>query len=362
MSSIHIIDSEALRRFSTQVFEQTGVPANQAQDAADVLVWANLHGVDTHGVRNLKKIYVERLEQGKILSNPEYIVEHETAVSARVDGGTGLGMAAGCWAMRLAIDKARQSGICFVTMHHSFHIGAAGYYPMMAIPHDMIGIAMTGNFFPDGAERGFLPTFGIRPMMSTNPLSISFPTNQEPPFLLDMSTSVVPYNRVEMMMENGQTIPLGWGLDDQGRPTTDPAALKLLLPLGGSREQGGHKGFGLALMVEILCAILSGGWSNGADDSESSANNKYTQSHPAHFFAAFRVDNFRNVDVFKQDMDAMIRAIHDSPAAPGQDQIYVPGEIEHKTREIRLRDGIPLPPNVWEDLFVLSKRYDVPLI
>lgn len=361
-NNTHTIKAKALKSFSTQVFEQIGVPSNQAHDAADVLIWANLHGVDTHGVRNLKKAYVEPLEQGKINAQPDYVVEHETAVSARVDGDSGLGMSAGCWAMRLAIDKAKRSGICLVTMHHSFHIAAAGYYPLMAIPHDMIGIAMTGNFFPERAERGLLPTFGLLPMMSTNPLSISFPTNQEPPFLLDMSTSVVPYNRVEMMKEAGQSIPLGWGLDRHGNPTTDPAALRLLLPLGGSREQGGHKGFGLALMVEILCAVLSGGWSDKADDSTSTSNHKHKQSHAAHFFAAIRIDSFRDIDAFKSDLDAMIRTIHAAPVAPDKEQIYVPGEIEHKIREIRLREGIPLPANIWEDLHTLSKRYDVPLL
>jgi L-2-hydroxycarboxylate dehydrogenase (NAD+) len=335
------IQADPLRNFATTVLERVGIPSDQAADAADVLVWANLHGVDTHGVRNLKKLYVDFIAEGRIKAASEIRVEFETPISARLDGDDGLGLAAGCWAMRYAIDKARQSGMCLVAMRHSQHFGAAGYYPMLAIPHDMIGLSMTGFF-------------------STNPLSFSFPTEQEPPFLLDMATSVVPFNRIEMRQELGQSIPLGWGLDAQGQPTTDPAAVRALLPLGGSREQSSHKGYALALLVEVLCAVLSGGWSQ-VSDTETGLGGQYKQQNDAHFFGAIRVDYFRPTAEFKRDMDAMIRAIHAAPPAPGHDRIYVPGEIEHETKQKRLREGIPLPPNVVASLQALSSKYDVPL-
>jgi L-2-hydroxycarboxylate dehydrogenase (NAD+) len=354
------IQAELLRNFATTVLERVGIPSDQAADAADVLVWANLHGVDTHGVRNLKKLYVDFIAGGRIKAASEIRVEFETPISARLDGDGGLGLAAGCWAMRYAIDKARQSGLCLVAMRQSQHFGAAGYYPMLAIPHDMIGLSMTGFFFAEGVEAGVLPTFGQKPMLSTNPLSFSFPTEQEPPFLLDMATSVVPFNRIEMRQELGQTIPLGWGLDAQGQPTTDPSAVRALLPLGGTREQSSHKGYALALLVEVLCAVLSGGWSQ-VSDTETGPGGQYKQQNDAHFFGAIRVDYFRPADEFKRDMDAMIRAIHAAPPAPGHDRIYVPGEIEHKTKQKRLREGIPLPPNVVASLQALSREYEVPL-
>jgi LDH2 family malate/lactate/ureidoglycolate dehydrogenase len=174
-----------------------------------------------------------------------------------------------------------------------------------------------------------------------------------------MATSVVPYNRIEMMKELGQNIPLGWGLDAQGQPTTDPAAVRALLPLGGSREQSSHKGYGLALLVEVLCAVLSGAWSQTG--AEPDPANPYQQQHDAHFFGAIRVDQFRPVHEFKKDMDALIQTIHAAPRAPGQERIYVPGEIEHETAQKRLRDGIPLPPNVVTSLQALSGQYDLPL-
>jgi LDH2 family malate/lactate/ureidoglycolate dehydrogenase len=246
-------------------------------------------------------------------------------------------------------------------MHNSHHIGAAGYYPMMAVAHDMIGLSMTGYLFAEGSEIGVLPTFGSQPLLSTNPLSFSFPTAEEPPFLLDMATSIAPYNRIEMMMQAGESIPFGWGLDGQGRPTTDPAALRHLFPLGGSQEQGGHKGFGLALLVEILSAVLSGGWSKSSAGPKSTDDNQYTQTNDAHFFGAVRIDAFRNIDYFKRDIDALIRKVHTAPAENGHERVYVPGEIEYKTKQKRLQEGIPLPEMVVADLNELAAAFNVPL-
>lgn len=361
MTNAFTIQAAALKVFSAKVLERAGVPSDQAVDAADVLVWANLCGIDTHGVRNLKRFYVDPVTSGRIKSQPEMRVEFSTPISARVDGDGGLGLVGGCWAMRYAISKAQQSGICLVTMHNSHHFGAAGYYPMMAVAHDMIGLSMTGYLFAEGSEIGVLPTFGSQPLLSTNPLSFSFPTAEEPPFLLDMATSIAPYNRIEMMTEAGESIPLGWGLDGQGHPTTDPAALRHLFPLGGSREQGGHKGFGLALLVEILCAVLSGGWSESSTEPKSPDDNQYTQSSDAHFFGAIRIDAFRDANHFKHDMDALIRKVHAAPTADGHEKVYVPGEIEYETKQKRLQEGIPLPGAVVADLQELSEEFNVSL-
>ena len=282
-------------------------------------------------------------------------------MSARVNGDSGLGLAASCWGMRLAISKAKESGMAFVSMHNSYHFGAAGYYPWMALEQDMIGISMTGRFSPDGLGLVVRPTYSTIPMFSTNPLAIGFPTAQEPAYLFDMATSVVPFNRITKMRDAKEPIPSGWGIDENGQPTTNAALVRSVLPLGGTREQGGHKGTGLAMMVEVLCAVLSGGWGAGFPDDDTSASNGHKQISDAHFFGAIRVDAFRLLDDFKQGMDAMIQALHAAPKEEGHERIYVAGEIEHETEQERLRSGIPLTDTVANDIGRLSERYRVPL-
>ena len=382
MKKEYIVQSTHLKQFTKSIFQKTGVPAQEATDAADVLVWADLHGVNTHGVRNLKEIYITPLEKKQLKCASLFQIDQETPISARVNAGRGLGLSAACQGMQLAIAKARESGAGFVSMHSSHHLGAAGYFSMMAANQNMIGISMTGFFLPQGSDKGVLPTFGLAPMLSTNPLSIAFPTGNKPTFLLDMATSKVPYNRVQMMMQEGQSIPLGWGLDQKGQPTTDPAAVHYLLPLGGSREQGGHKGYGLALMVQVLCAVLSGGWSNdeqtqtsgtspsptshffhsGQNDNTSADKKNWRQKDDAHFFGAIRIDTFRPLEKFKESMDAMIQAIQSSPPSPEQERVYFPGEIEAETQKRRLAEGIPLSKQVVDDLLFLSSKYAIPLI
>lgn len=354
------IEAHALHQFVHTLFERAGLPPAHALDAADVLLYASRRGVDTHGVRNLKPIYFAQMARNLINLNPNFTLDRETPVSARVNGDCALGLVAGPWAMRLAMRKAQEAGIGMVAIHNTYHYGAAGYYPYMALAEDLIGVSMTARFYARDHDYGVLPTFGARSMFSTNPISMGFPTQDEPPWLLDMSTSVVPFNRITMMRDNGESIPLGWGVDADGQPTTNPAQVRFLYPLGGERDQGGHKGYGLAMMVSVLCNILSGGWDQLYDD-DPAAYEGYRLENDGHFFAAFRIDLFRSVDAFKRGMDAMIRALHDAPKAPGHERIYVAGEIEHETEQKRLRDGIPLSPVVLSDLRELSAQYDAPL-
>ena len=348
------IPADRLRTFAQRVLEQVGVPSEQAADAADVLVWANLHGVDTHGVRNLRPMYVEGIRTGKIKAQPEFRIEYETSVTARVDGDTGLGLSAGPWAMRLAMQKAKEHGVGIVAVRNSNHYGAAGYHANLTIPQDMIGVSLTGLMWPKGNSLGVVPTFGKVPMLSTNPIAVAVPSGIEASFLLDMATSITPYNRVMLYREVGQPIPEGWATDVDGGATTDPTAARYLFPLGGTREYGGHKGYGLAVMVEILCAMLSGGWEKGEDG--------YTQMRDAHFMMAIRVDAFRPVDEFKAGMDAMIDAFHQSPAMEGRERVMVAGEPEAKTAKRRGELGVPIPPNVQGDLTALSEQFNVPLV
>lgn len=366
MSQQHQIHAEPLREFATNILQQVGLPKNHADDAAEVMLWASLRGVDTHGIRNLKRYYVNWLLDGTLNPQPEFQIEYETPISARADGDRGIGLAGACWGMRLAIEKAADAGVGFVSMRNSHHLGAAGCFAHMAVEHDMIGMCTTGFLFANGNDTGVLPVFGMRPMLSTNPLAVAFPSQTESPFVLDMATSAVPFNRVELMQERGESIPPGWGFDVDGNPTTDPAAIRQLQPLGGSREQGGHKGYGLAMIVEILSAVLSGGWRPQAEvqqptNDESLSAAGYTQEGIAHFFGAVRIDLFRSPAEFRKGMDALICTMNASPPAPEHDRVYVAGQIEHETQQRRRQSGIPIAENILADLRELSETYNVPL-
>ncbi len=360
MEYVTTLPAETLHAFTRSVFERAGFSAQHAADGADVLLWASRRGVDTHGVRNLKLIYLRMLEAGQLNTKANFVVEHETPVSVRANGDGGLGLASASWAMRLAMDKAEQSGMAFVTVRNTNHYGAAGFYPAMALGRDMIGISMAGRFNGQGTEIGVMPTFGSVPMFSTNPIAIAFPTQDEAPWVLDMATSIAPYNRVVLHRENGLPVPPQWGLTDDGEPTPDAQLMHKMWPLGGDRAHGGHKGYGLSMMVATMCGVLSGGWDEGHDGSEA-AFDGYQQDGDSHFFGAIHIDAFRSVDGFKRGMDAMIRALHAGPKEAGQDRIYVAGEIEHETEQERLRDGIPLTAVTVTDLREVAHAYGVAL-
>jgi len=360
MEYVARVPAETLHAFTRDVFVRAGISPQHAADGADVLLWASRRGVDTHGVRNLKLIYLRMLEAGLINPRAHFFVEHETPVSARVNGDGGLGLAAASWAMRLAMGKAEQSGMAFVTMRNSFHLGAAGFYPAMALERDMIGLCLTGHFNGQGSEIGVLPTFGSRPMFSTNPIAVAFPTQNEAPWVLDMATSIAPYNRVVLHRENGLPVPPQWGLTAAGEPTPDAQLMKKMWPLGSDRAHGGHKGYGLSMMVATMCAVLSGGWDDGHDE-DPAAFDGFKQTGDSHFFGAIRIDAFRPVDGFKRGMDAMIQALHAAPKEEGQERIYVAGEIEHETEQKRLQEGIPLTAVTVADLKELSEKFGVGL-
>ena len=272
----------------------------------------------------------------------------ESPVTALVDGDGGLGLVVGVRAMKLCIAKAREQGLAAVAVRRSKHYGIASYYGLMCLPHDMIGISLTSNHTP-----GVVPTFGIQPMMSTNPISIVAPAGREPPFELDMATSVVAISKVHLALATGKDrVPAGWALDETGHPTEDAQAAwsgRRMLPLGGTRELGSHKGYGLAVAVDILCGVLAGGMYGDLYERNPPDDEKLRYSS-AHFFLALRVDHFRPVDEFKAAMDDMLRALKDSEKAEGHDRIYTAGEIEFETEQERLGNGIPYHPNFIAEL------------
>lgn len=385
-----------LLRFATSVFAHEGVPAQDARDAAGALMWASVRGVDTHGIRNIKRYYIDGIRNGAIRSTCQLDVERETPLSSATNARSSLGLVAATRGMQLAIDKAKANGVGLVSIQQSQHFGAAGVYAHLAAEHDMLGLAMTGYFFQNGQSRAVLPFGGSLPMFSTNPIAFACPCQDHPPFVLDMATSVVPVNRLELMQERGLPIPEGWGLDAAGLSTTVPEEFASVLPLGGMGQLGGHKGFGLMMMVQILTGVLSSAWKQlePVTDTNTPMPDKpiaqrsddrrqplqpvesrgslvlgdrpeprygYAQEGVGQFLMAIRIDQFMDVAVFKQSMSAMIRCINDAPTAAGFDKVQVAGQPEAETMKQRLAQGVPVEPSTLRDLKTLAEETGISL-
>jgi LDH2 family malate/lactate/ureidoglycolate dehydrogenase len=246
-------------------------------------------------------------------------------------------MVIGHRAMELAIEKAKLSGVGMVGVCNSRHFGMSAYYAMQALPDDMIGIAMTN------AGRQVVPTFGSEARFGTNPICFAAPAQNELPFVIDMATTTAAAGKLELAVRRGASIPLGWALDEKAEPTSDPKIAqraRRLLPLGGSREGGSHKGYGLAILVEILCGVLTG--------TVTALNQN--QDPRGHFFAAIKIDSFRPVSEFKRDLDRLIQQLKGTQPIAGQDRVYIPGEIEFETAKRRAKEGIPLLGSVIKGL------------
>lgn len=343
------INHEKLTRFVQAAFEKLGVPAADAQIAAETLVAADLRGVDTHGVIRFSPHawYVKWLSDGSMTVKPNIQVISETPSTALLDGDRGMGMVIGHRAMELAIEKAKQCGIGMVGVRNSRHYGMSAQYAMQALAHDMIGIAMTN------ASRHVVPTFGREARFGTNPMCFAVPADKELPFVLDMATTTAAAGKLELAARLEKSIPTGWALDEKAEPTHDPRVAqkaRRLLPLGGSRDNGSHKGYGLAILVEILCGVLTGTLTALNAD----------QDPRGHFFGAIRVDAFRPVTEFKRDMDRLIRELKSTPPIQGQNRVYVAGEIEFETAEERAERGVPLLPSVLKGLREVSEQLGMP--
>ena len=345
-----------MRSFCEQVFVKLGVPRKDAEITTDVLVLADLRGIESHGVARMPR-YVTGLKKGYIKPTDHSRVVKETKATALIDGGQSLGQVVGYRGMKLAIKKAKDTAIGAVTVRNSNHYGIAGYYGLMALEHSLIGISMTN------AAPLVVPTFGRNSVLGTNPISMTAPAAREKPFVLDMATSVVPRGKLEVLDRKGKPMPSGWAVDETGRGSTDPkrvleAMAKRLgggiLPLGGEGEEfSGHKGYGLALMVDVLSGVLSGaatGLSVNADE---------TRPDVGHFFMAIDPAAFRPLDEFKRDMDRLARELKDSPKAQGQARIYVHGEKSFARTERFRKEGIPMEPKVVESLKKMGSELGV---
>lgn len=344
---------EPLRTFTQRVFEGLGVTKEDAWIAADVLIEADLRGFDCHGVGRLFPYY-NRIRKGFIETKPDITITWVTATTGHCDGGNGIGMVVGHRAMKACIARAEEFGSAFLAVSRSNHFGIAGYYSSMALAENMIGITMTN------ASPRVVPTGGTTGILGTNPISVSVPRMTKPPFVLDMATSAVSSGKLDVAVRKGRDIPGSW-VYPSVKPFLDKEGVVpmsvLQYPLGGSSETGGYKGYGLALMVDILCGALSGAHSG----SRLAASKKDVEANIGHFFGAMKVAGFRQTKDFDRDLELLIEEVKSSPREKGIEQIYIPGEPEASAKG-RLREGgIPVLPQAWKKLQQIAEELDLPL-
>ena len=329
----------------SKIFEGAGASREQASDVTNNLVLADLRGVASHGVSRVI-VYCDRLDSKMINVNPSYkFTQNGSAIV--MDADNGLGAIAGVAGMDKTIEAAKQYGVAACSVGNANHFGIAAYYGMRALAHDMIGMAFTS------APSNVAPWGGIRPYLGTNPICYAVPANKHRPIVFDAATSIVARGKIILADIEGQPIPEGWALDKQGNPTVDTkeALSGTVLPMGT------YKGYGLAIFVDILCAILSGA-EFGKHIGELYANSK-TKQNVGHFFIAFDIAKFIDVSVFKGRVDQLIDEIKANQKAPGVDEIYLPGEIEFNNEDINSKLGIEVGPGVMSDLASLCDRYSL---
>jgi LDH2 family malate/lactate/ureidoglycolate dehydrogenase len=355
METILRFKREDLIDFVIRYMTKMGVPAEDAAIVGDVLVSADLRGVESHGLIRLASYYGSRIQKGYIDPATPYKILHETPSTASIDGGNGCGQVVAKKSMQLCIEKAKTSGIAAISVKKSNHYGIAGYYSMMALEHGMIGLSFTNS------QPLVAPTYGKTAVLGTNPISIAAPTNHAWPYVLDMATSAVAYGKIQLYEKLNKAIPIGWGVDEDGQPTTDPSKIKpgghgALMPLGGMDITAGYKGYGLAVFVEIFCSLLSGGCFLSYVGSPA----KPDPTCVSHFFMALNIEFFRPVIDFKNQMDDMIALLKKSPLAVGRDEIMVAGELEFQYEKFNREHGVPLVKPIVDELTLEGAKIGVP--
>ncbi len=332
---------EVLRQALADFWAHLGVPSRDSEVVADSLVEADLRGIDTHGLA-LVPMYYRRIAEGLINPASLPVVVSQTETTAVMDAQNGLGQVAAARAMEQAIAKADACGLGAVAVRNSNHFGAAAFFAMKALEHDMIGIAVanTAPLMP--------PPGGAGSRIGNNPLAVALPAGTRPPIVLDMACSVAAIGKVLSASRRRESIPDGWGVDSDGRPTTDPGTV---LEGGTILPVGGPKGFGLALTVEALSALLSGG---AFADGVSSMRSLTKPNRCSHFFLVLKLEAFLPPAAFRTALDQLVAYLKDSRLAPGFDEVSMPGEGELRNRQERLRDGIPVSRAALEELFGLA--------
>lgn len=352
---------QSLYNFTYKIFEQIGCSDADATTAAKALLAADLRGIDSHGVARLSG-YVRLWEAKRINGKPNISIKHETLSTAVIDGDAGLGLVVAPYAMQVAINKAAKVGTGWVSVCNSNHFGIAGYHAMMALEHDMIGIAMTN------ASALVAPTFSVERMLGTNPIAVAIPAGKQPPFVADFATTTAANGKLEILQRKNEDAPLGWVQDKYGNTSTNANELKnggALLPLGSDREHGSHKGYALGSIVDIFSAVLSGA-SYGPWAPPFPAYVPMPKNMPGkslgHFFGAMRIDAFRTADEFKQHMDNWIERFRNAKPIKGYDKVLIPGDPEREMEAIRSKEGIPVVDSVVNDLKMLAEKFNVELI
>lgn len=339
------------------VFQRVGVPANDAAVCADVLISADIYGIDSHGIQRLKPIYIDRIIEKIInpITNIDIVRDRKT--TAVVDGNNGMGQVVGKMAMQIAIDKAKEHGLGMVVARNSNHYGIAGYYARMAIHNNMIGITGTN------ARPSIAPTFGVENMIGTNPITFGIPTDEDFPFLLDCATSTIQRGKVEQYAKEGKSVPKGLVIGTDGSSLTNPTQIlkamiegnAALVPLGGiGEETAGYKGYGYATVVEILSSALSG----AASLKELSGYDKNGKKIPyniGHYFIAINIEEFRDLWDFKKHAGRILRQLRESKKMPEEKRIYTAGEKEWLAWLERKDKGIPINKGTQKDIKDLVK-------
>lgn len=346
---------ELLHDFCRRTFMHFGVPDEDARQAADVLAASDLRGISSHGVARLHT-YFDMLTLKRINPRPQIKIVRESLSTATVDGDNGLGLVVGPQANRIAMRKAEQAGTGWVSVSNTNHYGIAGYYVLEALKLDLIGWAMTNS------TKLVAPLLGGERMLGTNPIAIAFPGWEEPPIVIDMATSACAFGKVEMARRKQEHTPRGWFIDKHGRDATDPEAMidgGSLLPLGSFREMGGHKGYCLAAMVDVLCCVLS-----GANWGPFAPPFALRQEIPArsvgkgigHFFGAMKIEAFIDAREFKRQIDDWIRTFRQTRPQPGQSAVLIPGDPEREAEKLNKQNGISLIQPVVDELRDISRQ------
>jgi LDH2 family malate/lactate/ureidoglycolate dehydrogenase len=346
--------------FMLEALAAMGTPPEDARIIADVLITSDLWGVRSHGIAHLK-MYHERMKKGLQLATTRWSVVKDSQATALIDGGNGMGMVVGYHAMKLAIQKAREYGLGAVAVRNSSHYGVAGYYPLMAVKEGMVGLSVTN------AHPSIAPTFGVKPMLGTNPIAVAAPTDEPFPYMFDASTAIVPRGKIEIAARANKPIPEGWVINQAGVSATDSSNMidemnlgnVALLPLGGLGElMGGYKGYGLATMVEIFSAAFQNGtylW--GLTDTDAEGKPQFLRI--GHFFLAIDIEHFLPLGAFKSITGNIMRELRSSPKSPDQPRIYTAGEKEYFNTNRVQAEGVEIPPGVQKALHALQQELNL---
>jgi L-2-hydroxycarboxylate dehydrogenase (NAD+) len=355
-----VISFEVVGKFMVDILEKAGIPAEDARIVGDVLLQADKFGFDSHGVNRLKQIYLDRIRQGILNPVTKFEIVREGPTTAVVDGHNGMGQVIAYHSMKLAIEKARKYGMGMVAVRNSTHYGFAGYYPLMAVRENMIGITGTN------ARPAIAPTFGVENMLGTNPLTFGMPSDEEFPFLLDCATSIIQRGKVELYAREGKEMPLGLVIDESGESKTNSsevlddliAGRASLTPLGGiGEETAGYKGYGYATVVEILSAALQQGsflkMLTGIKDG-------HLVPYPlGHFFIVIDIIAFTDIDSFKKTTGEILRELRASKKMPGHNRIFTAGEKEYETWQSRKEKGVTFNDQLLEEFRGLCETYNL---